>query len=141
MAIYPNPEQIKKLMEGPADTPVVMINLLRFKQRADDIDRADAAESGASGQEAYAKYGEQMRKFVESKGGRFIWAGRIDSQVIGEGGEGFHMAALVEYPSRKAFLEIIGDPHVQDIGEHRQAGLEMQWLLASTGAPLGEPPS
>ncbi len=127
MSIYPTPEQVQKLVAGPQDQPVVMINLLRFKQQA------DGPEEGMSGEEAYRRYGIKMREFVESKGGRFIWIGRIDSQVIGEGGEGFHAAGLVEYPSRKAFLEITSDPYVrEDIGAYREAGLESQWLLAAT---------
>lgn len=128
MAIYPTPERIKALTDGPQDTPVVMLNLLRFKPRA------DASHAGDSGQQAYMRYAEDMRKFVESKGGRFIWAGRVDSQVIGEDGdEQFDAVGLVEYPSRKAFLEIAGDPHVtDDIGKHRAAGLESQWLVAMT---------
>ena len=134
MAIYPTPEQIKKLMEGPADQPVVMINLLRYKPKADGMD------AGASGDDAYQRYATRMREFVESKGGRFIWIGRVDSQVIGEGGEGFHAAGLVEYPSRKAFLEIAGAPRVKEISEHRESGLEMQWLLASTETPMQDAP-
>ena len=39
---------------------------------------------------------------------------------------------LVEYPSRRAFFEIATDPYVQEIGEHRTAGLEGQWLIAAT---------
>ena len=130
MAIYPTKEQIEKLLTGPADQPVVMINLLRFKPRA------DASEGDASGQEAYGRYAEQMRKFVESQGGRIIWAGRVDSMVIGEEDPGFHVVALVEYPSRQKFLEIVGSDKVREIGEHRSAGLESQWLLAATEAPL-----
>lgn len=130
MAIYPTAEQIKTLMAGPADQPVVMINLLRYKPRA------DGADAGVSGDDAYRRYAIRMREFVESKGGRFIWMGRVDSQVIGEGGEGFHAAGLVEYPSRQAFLDIAGAPHVREIGEHRESGLEMQWLLASTETPM-----
>ena len=130
MSIHPTPEQVQELVAGPQDQPVVMINLLRFKSQA------DGPEEGMSGQEAYMRYASKMREFVESKGGRFIWIGRIDSQVIGEGGEGFHAAGLVEYPSRKAFLEIAGDPYVrEDIGAYREAGLEMQWLLAATEMP------
>jgi hypothetical protein len=30
MAIYPTPDQIQELLRGPADQPVVMVNLLRF---------------------------------------------------------------------------------------------------------------
>lgn len=131
MAIYPTPEQIKELMTGPNDQPVVMLNLLRFKRKA------DASHEGDSGQQAYMRYGTEMRKFVESKGGRFIWAGRVDSFVIGETDEEFHVVALVEYPSRKDFLKIAGDPHVTDnIGKHREAGLESQWLVAMTETAL-----
>ena len=126
MAIYPTPQQIETLLAGPADRPVVMVNFLRFKQRADGTDE------GVSGEEAYRRYAEAMRAFVESKGGRFLWVGRVDSQVIGTGGEGFHMIGLVEYPSRAAFVEIATDPHVQEIGVHRAAGLESQWLIAAT---------
>jgi uncharacterized protein (DUF1330 family) len=126
MAIYPTPEQIQTLLASPADQPVVMVNLLRFKPRA------DAPDKGMSGEEAYRRYANEMRTFVESKGGRFLWLGRVDSQVIDTGGEGFHMIGLVEYPSRAAFLAIATDPHVQEIGVHRAAGLESQWLIAAT---------
>jgi uncharacterized protein (DUF1330 family) len=118
MAIYPHAEQIERLLTGAADQPVVMVNLLRYKPRADEPD------GGLSGEAAYRRYAEPMRKFVESKGGRFLWIGRVDSQVIGSGGEDFHVIALVEYPSRQAFLAIATDPHVQEIGQHRTAGLE-----------------
>lgn len=132
MAIRPTPEQFQTLMEGPADTPVVMVNLLTFKKEASD------ADAGVSGQEAYGRYAVEMRKFVESKGGRFIWAGRVDSMVIGESDEEFHVVALVEYPNRATFVEIASSDHVAKIGEHRSAGLESQWLIATTETGLGD---
>ena len=61
MAIYPTPEQMQSLLAGPADQPVVMLNLLRFKARA------DAPNEGISGEEAYRRYAEPMQTFVESK--------------------------------------------------------------------------
>ena len=126
MAIYPTAKQIQELLAGPADQPVVMVNLLRFKPRA------DAPDEGVSGEEAYRRYAEPMQAFVESRGGRLLWVGRVDAQVIGTGGEGFHLIALVEYPSRQAFVAIATDPHVEEIGVHRVAGLEGQWLMAAT---------
>jgi uncharacterized protein (DUF1330 family) len=126
MAIYPTSKQIETLLAGPADRPVVMVNLLTFKPRA------DAPDEGITGEEAYRRYAASMREVVESRGGRFLWIGRVDSQVIGTGGEGFHMIGLVEYPSRAAFVAIATDPRVQEIGVHRAAGLESQWLLATT---------
>ena len=107
-----------------------MVNLLRFKPQA------GAPDEGVSGEEAYRRYADQMRAFVESKGGRFLWIGRVNSLVIGDGGEGFHMIGLVEYPSRPAFVAIATDPHVAEIGVHRAAGLESQWLIAATTESL-----
>ena len=126
MAIYPTSEQIQTLLSGPPDQPVVMVNLLRFKPAA------DAPDAGMSGEEAYRCYAEPMQAFVKSKGGRVLWIGRVDSQVIDTGGEAFQLIALVEYPSRQAFVAIATDPHVREIGVHRAAGLESQWLIATT---------
>jgi uncharacterized protein (DUF1330 family) len=128
IALYPTSDQIQTLLAGPQDGPVVMVNLLRFKGKADGID------AGMSGQEAYRLYAEKMVAYVESKGGRVIWSGRVDSQVIGAGAESFQMAALVEYPSRAAFVAMTADPYVHEIGGHRAAGLEGQWLIAATTA-------
>ncbi len=129
IALYPTRSQIETLLTSPETGPVVMLNLLRFKERATDPD------SGATGAEAYQRYAQKMQAIVESRGGRFLWVGRVDSQVIGEGADGFQAAALVEYPSRKVFVEIATSQEVTEIGVHRAAGLEGQWLLATTTRP------
>jgi uncharacterized protein (DUF1330 family) len=126
MPIYPSREQIQTLLEGPHDSPVVMVNLLTFKPRA------DAPDEGLSGAEAYALYGAEMRRIVESHGARIVFSGRVDSTVIGAGECGFQAVALVEYPSRKKFVEIAQSAEVAKIGVHRAAGLESQWLIATT---------
>ena len=127
MAKYPTPEQIETLLKGPADTPVVMLNLLKFNNRAE-------GDESLSGAEAYGKYATEMKKFVESKGGRFLWMGSADSMVIGDTDVEFDFVGLVEYPSRKAFVEIVTSQHVQEIGKDRSAGLEHQWLIACTAS-------
>jgi uncharacterized protein (DUF1330 family) len=110
-----------------------MVNLLSFKEHA------DTANVGMSGVESYGRYAENIRKFVESKGGRFIWSGRIDSMVTGESDADFGVVALVEYPSRKSFLEIATSAHLKQIGQDRAGGLAGQWLIATTESKLGEP--
>ena len=126
--IHPKPEQIQELLQGPADTPVVMVNLLRFKKDATEPD------VGLTGADAYTRYAEQMIVWVESQGGRLIWSGRVDSWVIGDTDEHFDVIAMMEYPSREAFTKIAGDPRVAEYSVHRTAGLEMQWLIATTTA-------
>ena len=124
--IAPASEQIEELLKGSAEGPVVMVNLLRFKKEA------DAPDEGLSGEEAYGKYGAQMVEWVTSQGARLIWSGRVDSMVIGDTDEYFHTVALMEYPSRAEFLRIAGDPRVAEFAVHRTAGLDMQWLIATT---------
>ena len=122
ISLYPTKEQIQALLADPTEGPVVMVNLLRFKQ--------------PGGEASYRRYAEAMRKVVEGRGGRFLFSGRVTSQPIGSGGEGFEIVGLVEYPSRKAFVEIATSPEVAAIGVDRSAGLEGQWLLATTAEAL-----
>ena len=89
--------------------PVVMLNLLRFKPEG--------------GQERYAEYGAAVAPSLEKVGGRIVWAGEPASPLLGE--QGWDMVALVEYPSRQAFLEMIGSPEYQEIGHLRTEALEL----------------
>ena len=130
MPIYPTADQIRTLLDGAQDSPVVMVNLLTFRPRA------SAPDTGLSGADAYQLYGTEMRKLIESQGARILFTGRVDSTVIGESDCGFHAIALVEYPSRKKFIEIAQSAEVAKIGVHRAAGLESQWLIASTQGAL-----
>jgi len=123
---YPTPERIAGLMQNQDPGPVVMLNLLKFK------DRADAPHEGLTGEEAYRKYADAMIAFVTKAGGRLIWSGRITGMVIGESDVDFDMIALVEYPSRQVFAQIVGEPGVQAIAVHRAAGLLGQWLIAAS---------
>ena len=39
---------------------------------------------------------------------------------------------LVEYPSRKAFIDMVTAPKYEEAHEHREAGLERTMLVAMT---------
>jgi uncharacterized protein (DUF1330 family) len=126
VATMPTQAQIEELIAGPADQPVVMLNLLKFKDRADDT------HPGLTGREAVLLYSAAMREFVEANGGSFVVAADIDSQVVGDGGD-FDFVAVMRYPSRRRFLELAADPEItRTINPHRDAGLESQWLFAMT---------
>ncbi len=128
IAVLPEGSQIEELLTSTNSGPVVMLNLLRFKESADD--------GSGSGVDAYRRYATRMKEIVEGAGGRFLWSGRIDSQVIGESDVAFDMVGLVEYPSRQAFLTIASSPEVEVIGADRKAGLEGQWLIACSESGL-----
>jgi uncharacterized protein (DUF1330 family) len=131
-AVYPRPDQIQGLLALGGTGPIVMLNLLKFRETA-DYEGAD--EPPASGRDAYMRYGEPMRAVVEAAGGRFIFSSKVDALVIGEVGEMWDVAALVEYPSRAAFVSIAMSPEVAAFSHHRKAGLAGQLLIQVSQVP------
>ncbi len=125
-AVYPTADGLRALAESSSPTPIAMLNLLKFRDKAL---YKDGRPDDISGFEAYQRYAIAMTKIVEREGGRMLFAGTIKSVVIGEVGEVWDVAAIMEYPSRAAFQRIATSPEVQAIAVHREAGLEGQLLI------------
>jgi uncharacterized protein (DUF1330 family) len=120
--IVPRPDQIQALVTDPDQGPVVMLNLLKFKERA-------TGEQG-SGADAYRRYGDAVIKMVEASGGRVLWSGRAMHVLVGEEADKWDAIALVQYPSPAAFLNMATSAEYQTIHGHREAGLESTVLIA-----------
>ena len=68
---------------------------------------------------------------VAERGGRLVWTGRPEQVLIGDAeADGWDAVALVEYPSRKAFIEMVSSPKYMEAHEHREGGLERTVLIA-----------
>lgn len=124
--IKPTREQIKRLAESADDGPVVMLNLLRFAKSA-------SGEGTGSGADSYETYGDKMRDIMASRGIKLLWRGRGDQVIIGDDeGDAWDMVLLVEYPSRKVFLEMGASKDYEKVGEHRTNALVDSRLVACT---------
>lgn len=128
-ALYPTGEQIQGLLDLGGDTPIVMLNLLKFRETAE---YEDASEPAVSGREAYMRYGQPMSAIVQANGGKMLFMAKVDAMAIGVVEEVWDTVALVEYPSRAAFVAIATSPEVQKLGHHRAAGLAGQLLIQVT---------
>lgn len=122
-AVFPGPAQITAFFGGAEDGPFVMINLLKFKERAE---YADGSEPELSGREAYRRYGVAVQGCLASVGGRSLYAGDVTELMLGEIDELWDMVALAEYPSRAAMMTMVSSPAYQAIEKHRVAGLAGQ---------------
>jgi len=122
-AVMPSTQQAMGFFGAPEDGPFVMVNLLRFKARAEYADGSDAHLSGA---EAYARYGAEVRKLVEGLGGKIRYQGRVSGLLLGEVEDLWDMVALAEYPSLAAFQAMATSPEMHAIEHHRKAGLAGQ---------------
>jgi uncharacterized protein (DUF1330 family) len=131
-AVFPSMEQATKFFGSPENGPFVMVNLLKFKDKAEYADGSDADLSGA---EAYARYGKAVQACLASVGGRQVYAGPVTGLMLGEVEELWDMVALAEYPSLAAMQAMISSPEYQAIEHHRKAGLEGQLNIRTS--PIG----
>jgi uncharacterized protein (DUF1330 family) len=127
MPIGPTSDQIQALVDSPLDTPVVMLNLLKFSDRS-----SGDGDGAASGRDSYERYGERVRTMLEETGARVLFQGRADSVVIGDEADDWDSVILVEYPSRQAFLEMTSSPKYREVSKDRSAGLADSRLIAMT---------
>ena len=128
MAITPNQEQFLQLAADAESNAgeVVMLNLLKYKASAGD-------GGGGTGEEAYSRYAQQAIRMVQEQGGSVLWLGRPDQVLIGDpDADAWDAVALVRYPSRKHFLDMVTQPTYQEAHTHREGGLERTVLLAMT---------
>ncbi len=124
--IKPTRNQIMRLAQSEDEGPVVMLNLLRFADHA-------ASDAGTSGADSYETYGDQMREIMAERGIKLLWRGRPNSVLIGDDdGDAWDLVLLVQYPSRKAFIEMVTSEEYEKVGEHRTAALLDSRLIACT---------
>jgi uncharacterized protein (DUF1330 family) len=135
-AVYPPSEQAMAFFGAPEDGPFVMVNLLKFKEKAE---YADGSDSHLSGREAYERYGIEVAKLITALGGRIQYSGVVTGLMIGEVGELWDMVALAEYPSLAAFRAMATSPEMRAIEHHRSAGLEGQLNIKTK--PRGPDPA
>lgn len=121
--VQPNEEQMKGFLEGDADTPIYMVNLLKFKEKAE---YEDGRETDLTGQEAYAIYGQEVQGHLAKVGGKGVFGGKVNRLMLGEVEDLWDMVAIAMYPSKKAMLKMITDPDYIESAKHRAAGLEGQ---------------
>ena len=122
-AVTPNEEQLAGFLEGDTETPIKMVNLLKFKDKAE---YEAGRETNVSGKEAYKIYADEVLGHLERVGGKSIFFGEVQRLMLGEVEELWDWVAIAEYPSRKAMLEMIMNSEYQKSEEHRSAGLAGQ---------------
>ena len=128
-AVMPNETQLKEFEEQGEDKPIFMVNLLKFKEKAQYPDKR---ETNLTGEEAYAIYSEEVAIHLAKVGGKPIFGGDVQRLMLGEVEDLWDKVAIASYPSRKAMLQMISDPDYIESAQHRVAGLEGQLNIETT---------
>mgnify|MGYP003978101119 CR=1 FL=1 len=122
-AVVPNHEQMKSFSEQGPDQAIYMVNLLKYKEKAE---YPDGRTTNLSGAEAYALYGEAVIGHLAKVGGRPVFSGEVTQLTLGAVEELWDDIAIAMYPNRKAMMTMMMDADFQQSSIHRTAGLEGQ---------------
>ncbi|MCE2392213.1 MAG: DUF1330 domain-containing protein [Proteobacteria bacterium] len=136
-----DPERIAGMQEAGPEGPIVMVNLLKFRERAE---YADARETRLSGREAYAIYAEAVSGLVREFGGEMLFTGDVTFLSIGQVEDLWDEVALVKYPNRAALWAMAVSEKWREIAVHREAGLVGQLNIETarvTGLGLSDSPT
>ena len=139
--LIPTEEQIAKLQSLPADEPVGALNLFHFNEQAQyqpEDPEYGTPEADITGMEAFARYGEIAGKSLAELGGRVVFSTPVDQVMIGSSDIPWDMAAVMYFPTRQAFMEMLSDPSFQSASRHRKAALANHTMLHLAGAPFNE---
>ena len=121
-SINPSREQLAHFAQHmPDETPILMLNLLRYRDAAAYPD--DSGHAPCSGREAYKRYSRTALNKVQAVGGSVELLATAHVALIAPAEEQWDEVLLVRYPSKSAFLSMLADPEYQAATVHRTAAL------------------
>src|SRR5437867_12369678 len=119
---------VKGLQELDPLAPVVMVNLMWFRERSLDGD--------GSGWDAYLRYSALTVPMIKARGGTLLWTGNAKAVALGpQAGNKWDYVALVYYPSVAAFLDMMTSPDYENLSDpHRRNGCAEHVIIATAEA-------
>lgn len=118
-----DPNHIRKMMEKGPDGPIFMVNLLKFKDKAE---YPDGRETSLTGREAYGLYSELVAGILPKFGGRLFLGADATFLALGQVEDLWDEVAIAVYPERAAMMKMSSSEEWQAAGVHRAAGLAGQ---------------
>ena len=131
--IDPSPEGWELFKSLPRDTPIHMLNLIKFHDLAQYlVDHPDHGK-GRTGREAYRIYARGFQGVAEKLGAKMVWHGELECVVTGPQGE-WDEGFVMGYPSSTAFFAMVQDPaYKSDVVAHRTAAVKDSRLIRFGG--------
>ena len=127
-------ERVEEMMQPGPDGPIFMVNLLKFKERAE---YEDGRATDLSGRDAYQIYGRAVSKLIREYGGKVTFAGDVTFLALGHVEDLWDEVAIASYPSRAELWEMSTSPEWLEIAVHRTAGLAGQLNIETVSSPFG----
>ena len=113
----------------PRDTPIRMLNLIKFRtEAAYPRDHPDYGR-GLTGAQAYAVYRAGFQTLAAASGAAMVWEGPLECVVTGPAGE-WDEAFVMGYPDAADFLAMVTNPdYIAQVVPHRTAAVADSRLI------------
>ncbi|MEO5724280.1 MAG: DUF1330 domain-containing protein [Ilumatobacteraceae bacterium] len=118
-------EQWDLLAEADPNVPIVLLNLIRYRDHALDGYGCD----GMTGEQAYAEYGRRLQALASGFPGTPFWVGEAETALIAPAGETWDLVLFVGYDSVSTFREMIASAAYQNAATARSAAVEDSRLI------------
>lgn len=110
-----------------AHQPVFMLNLVRYRERADYGDRTGFEP--CSGRTAYQQRYLPVWRALAPADAQVVWLGTALGHLVAPLDERWHDIGIVQYASISAFRQLVENPrYASEAAHHRRAALE-DWRL------------
>jgi uncharacterized protein (DUF1330 family) len=120
----------KRFFSKPQSGPIIMLNLLKYREEADYAEHPDLDPGNPiSGKKAYDLYMKHTLPLLKEAGSSLIFMGRPDYFLIGPQDVKYDLMLLVKHESAVRFLEFATNPAYKAIQGHRTAALIDSRLL------------
>ena len=121
-----DPAAIEVLGSFPPDEdgPVWMVNLMRYRDRADYADGRETELTGREADDLYAPLDT-----LADLGAEVVLFGEVEDQLLGDGPR-WDRVAVVKYPTHRSFVEMQTRPDFQAHHVHKDAGMAATTIIA-----------
>lgn len=128
-----DPHQLEQMAQPGPEGPVFMVNLLKFKERAE---YADGRETDLTGRDAYQIYGAGVAELIPQFGGQIFFVADVTFLSLGQVEDLWDEVAIAAYPNRRALLKMSRSEEWRALAVHRQAGLAGQLNIETVASDM-----
>ncbi len=113
------------------DGPIWMLNLMSYRDRADDADGRDTDISGRGADDRYTPLGP-----LAEVGAEIVFVADVEMQFFNDE-PAWDRVAVVEYPTRAAFIRMQTLPEFRELHHHKDAGMAQTFVIGCE--PMTQP--
>ncbi len=112
------------------DGPVWMVNLMKYREKADYADGNGPDISGREADDRYTPIGP-----LQAIGAEIVFAADVQDQLLGDSPT-WDRIGVVKYPTRRSFIDMQSRPDFQELHVHKDAGMEQTFVIGCQPIPF-----